>query len=146
MHKLGLKNPLYVILLVLCTVLGSYVVMWLTGTSLERAQELQWFFSANDLVPQHSTSLSSFPFGPPAPFGLWVSAWQGNVFREAVVTCIPRIVALVIGDFLLKDLWLFLHRHHKPSGLRATDTPSPSPIPTILHRCPITSPIRIFQV
>jgi hypothetical protein len=133
MHILGPKNPLYVILLVLCTVLGSYVVMWFTETSLERAQELQWFFSAKDLVPQHPTSSSSsFPFGPPAPFGLWVSAWKGNVFWEAVVACIPTIVALAFLYLVRCSLHSAALKKNIPNVTRKKAEPGhPSPDPRI---------------
>jgi len=49
MHIVGQKNSLYVIALILATLVGSYATLWFTGTSLEEAQELNWFFSSKDL-------------------------------------------------------------------------------------------------
>lgn len=49
MNKLGPKHPFYVILLILLTLFGFYTTMWITGTTLEEAQEQQWFWSREQL-------------------------------------------------------------------------------------------------
>lgn len=95
MHLLGPKNPLFVILLVCCTVLGSYVVLWISGTTLIEAQAQNWFFSATDLVPRYPT-LSLKEYALPAPFGLWVSVWRGDVHWEAFMAGMPMMMALVL--------------------------------------------------
>ena len=50
MHVLGPTHPLWVICLVVASICGAYVVMWVTGTSLAEAQATGWFFSSEDLV------------------------------------------------------------------------------------------------
>jgi MFS superfamily sulfate permease-like transporter len=95
MHLSGPKNPLFVILLVCCTVLGSYLLLWATGTTLAEAQTQNWFFSADDLVPQYPT-LSLKDYALPAPFGVWVSVWRGDVFWEAFLAGMPMMMALVL--------------------------------------------------
>lgn len=95
MHLLGPKNPLFVILLVCCTVLGSYALMWITGTTLAEAQAQNWFFSATDLVSLYPT-LSWKEYALPAPFGVWVSVWRGDVFWEAFFAGMPMMMALVL--------------------------------------------------
>ena len=49
MNILGPKHPFYVILLIILTLVGFYTTMWITGTSLEEAQEQQWFWSREQL-------------------------------------------------------------------------------------------------
>ena len=49
MYIVGQRNSLYVIGLIFATLFGSYAMLWFTGTSLERAQELNWFFSSKEL-------------------------------------------------------------------------------------------------
>jgi hypothetical protein len=49
MHIVGQRNSLFVIALIFATLFGSYAMLWITGTSLERAQELNWFFSSKEL-------------------------------------------------------------------------------------------------
>jgi hypothetical protein len=49
MHIVAQRNSLYVIALIAATFVSSYAMLWLTGTSLETAQELNWFFSSKDL-------------------------------------------------------------------------------------------------
>ena len=95
MHLLGPRNPLYVVLLVFGTVLGSYVVLSLTGTTLPEAQAQNWFFSATDLVPEYPT-LSWDQYALPAPFGVWVSLWRGDVCWEAYRAGMPTMLALVL--------------------------------------------------
>ena len=107
MHIMGRNHPLWVIALVIITVLGSYGFMWMTKTSLQRAQQLKWFFSPNDLVVPSSssstTSSSTFSssylpsyntYGPPYPFGIWACLWRGNIHWEAYLQCIPTMIAL----------------------------------------------------
>lgn len=95
MHLLGPKNPLYVILLVCGTVVGSYAMMGITGTTLVEAQAQNWFFSATDLVPRYPT-LSWEQYALPVPVGLWVSVWRGDVFWEAYLAGMPMMLALVL--------------------------------------------------
>lgn len=50
MYVVGPQNPLYVILLVIVIIVGAYLVMFITGTSLAAAQEMGWFYSSADLA------------------------------------------------------------------------------------------------
>lgn len=50
MKWLGPLNPFLVSALVVCTVAVFYIVMAVTGMSLEEAREEQWFWSRSDLV------------------------------------------------------------------------------------------------
>ena len=51
MQFFGNKHPQASMMLILATILVSYIILWITGTSLEQAQELQWFWSSSDLSP-----------------------------------------------------------------------------------------------
>ena len=94
MHFMGPKNPLFVIWILLGTVFGSYIVLWMTGTTLTQAQELQWFFAAKDLYVDHQhRTIGSY--GPPAPFGTWFAVWNGEVVWEAFFAGIPTMLSLV---------------------------------------------------
>ena len=63
MYLSGPVHPFLVLFLVLGTILASYLLMMLTGTSLTQAQNDGWFWSANDLVLSNNnnatTTLSS---------------------------------------------------------------------------------------
>ena len=101
MHLCGPKHPFAVILLLLFTVLAFYFVMFLTGTSLQQAQELKWFYTVEDLVPMTTTTDGSrtttkFAWEPPMPFGYIPSAWNGNLHQGAFMEGIPIITALVL--------------------------------------------------
>lgn len=59
MHIVAQKNSLYVIGLIFATLLGSYTMLWITGTSLEEAQEQNWFFSSKELQDPSFEVISS---------------------------------------------------------------------------------------
>ena len=60
MHIVGQRNSLYVIGLIFATLFSSYAMLWLTGTSLQQAQEMNWFFSSKELQdPPFFASTSS---------------------------------------------------------------------------------------
>jgi hypothetical protein len=54
MHRLGPKHPFAVVMLILLFILGFYVMLWVTHTSLEQAYEQGWLWSYDEL--EHSWS------------------------------------------------------------------------------------------
>lgn len=103
MHVLGPHNPLYVILLVFSTIAGSYVFLFLMGTTLAQAQEWRWFFSPDELVSSQSSTMGGSSstwgenYGAPMPFGVWVSLWQGGIVNwQAFMAGVPMMVSLVL--------------------------------------------------
>ena len=65
MHIVGQRNSLYVIGLIFATLFSSYAMLWLTGTSLQQAQEMNWFFSSKELQdPPFFASTSSVRYQP----------------------------------------------------------------------------------
>ena len=100
MHKLGPKNPFFVILLILATLLGFYVVMWATGTSLQTAQEQGWFWSKEELVYEPPTSTGNNSWVsfilPPAPFDNVGSLVEGSVNWKAVSCGLENMMALAL--------------------------------------------------
>ena len=104
MNRLGPKNPFFVILLIVLTTCLFYVVMLITGTSLEEAQEAQWFWSyeeltttsagGNDEVHSNHTTTVSFELLPPTPFGAWASILDRFVSWKAVGRGLHNMVAL----------------------------------------------------
>ncbi|CAB9499496.1 solute carrier family 26 [Seminavis robusta] len=88
MKYLGPKNPAYVVLVLFATVATVYMVMFVTGTSLEDARGQGWFWYHEDIVYEHNSAAIGFSkWLPPAPFGVingiimgkvhWVSVWNG---------------------------------------------------------------------
>jgi MFS superfamily sulfate permease-like transporter len=56
MYVLGPTHPLWVICLVMASICGAYLVMFVTGTSLPEAQTMGWFFSSEDLKSEVNSS------------------------------------------------------------------------------------------
>lgn len=118
MNKLGPKNPFFVILLIVVTIVVFYATMFITGTSLQEAQENGWFWSTSELVYDHRDSaidgqeinLHSTPgvfqggadgtteipqwMLPPAPFGSFAAILAGHVNWTAVMAGISNMTAL----------------------------------------------------
>ena len=129
MHLIGSRHPTLVILLVGLTVVGSYVILWLTGTTLEHAQELGWFFSSEDLFRQESAGLDTF-YSPPMPFGVLVSAWRGEVFVPAFQACIPTMLALAFLYLVRCSLHSAALKKNIPNVTRKQpEQPSPVRVP-----------------
>jgi hypothetical protein len=126
MHLVGVRHPSLVISLVGLTIVGSYVILWLTGTTLERAQALGWFFSSEDLLPQESEGLDTF-YSPPMPFGVLVSAFRGEVFVPAFQACIPTMLALAFLYLVRCSLHSAALKKNIPSVTRKQPEP-PSPV------------------
>lgn len=61
MKYLGPKNPFYVIMVVFFTIGLFYVVMFVTGVSLDDAREMGWFWSHHELTYEsYDSSVSSY--------------------------------------------------------------------------------------
>ena len=93
MHRIGNKYPSAVMMLIVATIVVSYVIMGVFGVSLQQAQQQQWFWSAVDLAtpPNVYQDWSSNKWTlPPMPFSNLWALCSPNVswlaVREAVGT------------------------------------------------------------
>lgn len=102
MHIVGQRNSLYVIALIFATLFASYGMLWFTDTSLEEAQEMNWFFSSKELQdpPFFSSSASAIDDGwwsswtVPAPLGVWAMLFHGDVHWPSFQAGISTMSAL----------------------------------------------------
>lgn len=62
----GPSNPFFSTYIIAGTIILTYTVMFLTGTSLAEAKEAGWFWTHHDLLPPPDTG----QWLPPAPFGV----------------------------------------------------------------------------
>jgi hypothetical protein len=101
MRWLGPKNPFYVSMLVVSTIVLFYSVMAISGTSLEEAREKGWFWSERDLVYESRVSHFGFDrWAPPAPFGVLNAIAEGKIHWGAVSSSISAVFALSFLYFL----------------------------------------------
>lgn len=56
MKYLGPKNPFYVVLVLFATIAAVYAVLFATGTSLEEARSMGWFWHYEDIVYENMTA------------------------------------------------------------------------------------------
>ncbi|CAB9515417.1 solute carrier family 26 [Seminavis robusta] len=106
MYIVAERNSLYVIALIFATVLSSYSILWITGTSLDAAQDMNWFFSAKDLQDppffssEDEESAWWWSWAAPAPMGVWVMMLHGDVhwpsFRAGLATMSALVFLYVI--------------------------------------------------
>lgn len=95
MKWLGPLNPFLVSAIVVCTVVVFYIVMAITGTSLQEARQEHWFWSHSDLVyTGRETHMGFDRWAPPAPFGVLNSLAEGKVHWGAVSEGMPIVFAL----------------------------------------------------
>lgn len=89
------KNPFSVVLVVILSIIGSYVILWLTDTSLQEAQKAEWFFVAKDLefeIKDSRVGISTW--APPAPFGWIVQSFLGNIYWPSFLSALNPALAL----------------------------------------------------
>ncbi|CAB9505434.1 solute carrier family 26 [Seminavis robusta] len=106
MNLLGPKHPFYVIFLISLTILGFYTTMWITGTTLEEAQQNQWFWSQEELSIQASDSDEGFlaSWAPPLPFGHFGSMLEGQVNYKAVYAGLKDMFAMAFCYLLRSSI------------------------------------------
>jgi hypothetical protein len=64
MKYLGPKNPFYIVVVLFSTVAMVYIVLFATGTTLDEAREMGWFWYHKDLVYESlSATVSLFSVG-----------------------------------------------------------------------------------
>jgi len=85
MRWVGPKNPLYTSFVIIGTIALFYAILGLTGMTLADAKDAGWFWAKSDLVYQRSETRVGFDkWAAPAPFGVWMSLYQGKVHWGAV--------------------------------------------------------------
>jgi MFS superfamily sulfate permease-like transporter/CRP-like cAMP-binding protein len=95
MKWIGPLNPFLVSGIVVCTVVVFYVIMAITGTTLEEARKEEWFWSHHDLVYEDKQVHVGFDnWAPPAPFGVLNTLLEGKVHWAAVWEGMPTVCAL----------------------------------------------------
>eukprot|EP00980_Cylindrotheca_fusiformis_P000207 scaffold42_cov133-Cylindrotheca_fusiformis.AAC.4 len=96
MKYLGPKNPSYVIMVSVLSIVMFYAVMFLMGVSLDEARHQGWFWTHEELVYKSSETV---PIGfnkwaPPAPFGLLHEIVNGLVHWGAVYKGLSTSIAM----------------------------------------------------
>jgi len=86
------KNAMYMIIMLFSSIFGTYLIMFLTGTSLEYAQNEKWFWDAKSFETNEEVSL--FHFAPPAPFGVIGVLWGNNINIMALVSGLKTACAM----------------------------------------------------
>ena len=92
MHIVGQRNSLYVIALIFATLLASYSMLWITGTTLQEAQDVNWFFSSKEL--QDPPFFSSM---------VRLSLWKFELVTISFISCFSSLLAQ--GDSSWLDYW-----------------------------------------
>jgi hypothetical protein len=76
MYSLGPRGPHYLLGGLASTIAAAYFVMLVSGTTLEMAREMNFFWGAEEVMSGKGNS-PLFGFGPPMPFGLLsMEAWN----------------------------------------------------------------------
>ena len=120
MHVKGSQNPFYVLFLVAAAIVGAYLLLLVTGTTLEEAQQQEWFWSSTDLAYETSDQ-----WAPPAPFGVYRDLFQGKIHFGAVKAGFPTAFALAFLYLVRCSLHAAALKKNIPNVTRKTEFESP---------------------
>jgi hypothetical protein len=124
-YFLGSQHPYLVVTLVVGTIFGSYVLMFLTGTTHVEAQEMGWFWMSSDLVNPENPGLGFASLDPPAPFGVLHSI--NKVHWKAFQKGLPMVCALAFLYLIRCSLHTAALKKNIPLLTRTPPEP-PSPL------------------
>ncbi len=90
-------------LFVLGTIPIVFMIMFFTGTSMDGARELGWFWKKEEFESVSESSLYDFhrseegklSWDPPLPFGVVIGVLRGNIYLPAIMKGLP--VSLAMG-------------------------------------------------
>eukprot|EP00521_Asterionellopsis_glacialis_P011202 CAMPEP_0195293998 /NCGR_PEP_ID=MMETSP0707-20130614/13943_1 /TAXON_ID=33640 /ORGANISM="Asterionellopsis glacialis, Strain CCMP134" /LENGTH=932 /DNA_ID=CAMNT_0040354855 /DNA_START=29 /DNA_END=2824 /DNA_ORIENTATION=- len=120
MHVKGPQNPFYVLFLVAATIAGAYALLLVTGTTLEEAQQEQWFWSSTDLAYEANDRWAT-----PAPFGVYRDLFQGKIHFGAVKAGFPTALALAFLYLVRCSLHAAALKKNIPNVTRKIELESP---------------------
>eukprot|EP00977_Amphora_coffeiformis_P021592 scaffold9519_cov183-Amphora_coffeaeformis.AAC.8 len=120
MHVTARRHPFFVMFWIFVSVIVFYVVLVVSGTTLQTARDQEWFFSSADL---EGAKGGNHLYGPPWPFGIWNAIWQGYVHWEAYMSALQPVLALVFLYLLRCSLHSAALKKLIP---KVTRTPPPS--------------------
>ncbi|CAB9515416.1 solute carrier family 26 [Seminavis robusta] len=134
MYIVAQRNSLYVIALIFATVVSSYSILWFTGTSLDAAQDMNWFFSAKDLQDppffssEDEGSAWWWSWTAPAPMGVWVMMLHGDVHWPSFRAGLATMSALVFLYVIRSSLHAAALKKNIPNVTRVAAQQPPSPM------------------
>lgn len=94
MKYLGPKNPFYIFVLVMSTIVMFYIAMFVFGVSIEEMRENHWFWSKEEIVYRPEVLIDCNRWQSPVPFG-WINGmFRGKICWPAVLTGLDTTMAL----------------------------------------------------
>lgn len=116
----GPRGTHFLIGIISATIIFAYLVLFLTGTSLEDAQDLSFFWKREEVM----LSSKSFNYGPPSAFGLWNPAVMGKICWPAFMNALDNVIAmsviyllrcsLHVGKYYLVHIYCLTPKHPYP--------------------------------
>eukprot|EP00978_Attheya_sp_CCMP212_P022531 scaffold67303_cov47-Attheya_sp.AAC.1 len=121
MKILGPKKPYYITTILLMTIGLTYGLLYATGTTLQEAQELNWFWTEEELSKgkNNDDGLGFQHWAPPAPFGYLNAILTAQVNVPAIVSGLPTVIALAFLYLLRCSLHAAALRKNIPNVTRA---------------------------
>ena len=94
LYVFGPRGPHFLLGIIASTVLFAYVTMAVTGTSLEDAQDLSFFWKQDEVMMTQDSRV--FKHGPPDAFGLWSPSALGKISWPAFKNGLGGVIAMSI--------------------------------------------------
>jgi hypothetical protein len=96
MYLLGPRGPHYHLGGLASTIAAAYLAMLATGTSLEEARAMGFFWGPDEVMTPPGAERPFAGFGPPAPFGLWSAEAWGAICWPAFRHGLHGVVAMSV--------------------------------------------------
>ena len=93
LYRLGPRGPHFMLGIIASTVGLAYLTMLLSGTSLDEAQDMSFFWKKEEVMMDKSLD---FTYGPPSAFGLWSPQVVGMICWPAFKKGLPGVIAMSV--------------------------------------------------
>ena len=128
MWWIGAKSPVFILQMIGASIAVVYCIMGLTGTTLEQAQDMGWFWTGADFEYNNAAMdvnddvvapvIGFFRWAaPPAPMGVLYSLFRGNFDGKAVQKGLPTVFAMAFIFAIRCSLHATALKQNKPSIL-----------------------------
>ena len=95
--RIGTIQTSFIPIVTILIIPTSYIILFLTGISLEEARQMGWFWYSRDF---HTPVGKIQDWSPPLPFGVLLNICYGNVHWGAVMKALPITLAMSLIYFI----------------------------------------------
>ncbi|KAL3797238.1 hypothetical protein HJC23_004530 [Cyclotella cryptica] len=96
LYFLGPRKISYLIGIISATIVIAYFLLFITGMTIEDAQEVGFFWKASEVMMTKRPESAQNKWGPPAPFGLWCPSVLKRICWPAFLNGLNNAIAMSV--------------------------------------------------